>query len=106
MTFALPSHRSRVEGHLLNAALAGDARLKIFYLLLKVPGFVGLVESGIEPDKAAVTQSQHTNDEESVSAPSQDEMSSLRRRDSPFDCVPHGRLLRALLAGEGLKGKE
>ena len=86
----------------MNATFACNGRLENLYLLLKVPDFVGLVQFCVEQDKGAVTQNQYPNDEEDVPAPSQDEMSSRQSRVSPFDCAPHGPLLRASLAGEGL----
>ncbi len=95
-----------MKGRLLNAAFAWNSRIEIFYLLLKVADFVGLVDFCVEQDKSAVTQNQYTNDEEDVSAPSQYGMSSGRGRDSPIECAPHGWLLRAPLVGEGLKGAE
>ena len=95
-----------MKGRLLNATVARDGRVEIFYLLLKLAGFVGLVDSCVEQDKSSVTQNQHTNDQEKVSAPSQDGMGSRRGRDSPVEFGPHGWLLRASLAGDGLKGAE
>jgi hypothetical protein len=73
---------------------------------LKVAGFGGLVDSCVEQNKPAITQNQYTNNEEDISAPSQDGMGSSRKRDSSFDCVRHGWLLMASLAEEGPKGAE
>ena len=95
-----------MKGRLLNTTVSCDRRPQIFHLLLKAAYFVDLVEFRIEQDKAAVTQNQYANHQEDVSTPSQDGMSSCRRRDPPFDYVLHGWLLRASFAGEGFKGAE
>ena len=46
----------------MNATFAGDGRLEIFYLLLKLASFMGLVEFCVEQDESAITQNHHTND--------------------------------------------
>jgi hypothetical protein len=67
----------------MDGALTGSVPFEVSNLLLKASSFVGLVEFCVEQDKSAVTQDQHTDDEEEVSAPFQNVMSARRRRDSP-----------------------
>ena len=80
------------DRQIANAAGTGDSRPNIAQLLLKPAGLMGLVEFRVEQYKAAVTQGENADDQESVPAPSQESIGARRMRHLPCNSDFHGRL--------------